>query len=290
MLGRLVQRVSERPQQDRWSAATPSPWHDEAAAREPSVVARGMRHWLVPAVGPALVLLAWSAVSRSESVISRFLASPWEVAQALWSLAVTGELLDHTVASIFRVLVGLGVAVAVGVPTGLLMGWWPTAERALAPLLEFLRPIPIAAWVPLSVLVFGIGELPARVLIFLGAVHPIIVNTVLGVRSVERLHIRAAQMLGARQRDIVWRVLIPSALPSVITGIRLGLGIAWWVVIVAELLAVRSGLGYVMVSAQALLRSDIIIAGILVIGLVGYALNRLALWIESRVTPWRRYA
>lgn len=279
MLQRSAHSSSEARQE--WTGTRPARWQgrqaEKAASGRPGGVRTLMRQWVVPVIGPALVIAVWTAASNSGTVLSRFLASPWEVVQALWRLTVSGELLDHTLASIARVLVGLGTAVAMGVPTGLLMGWWPVAERALAPILEFLRPIPIAAWVPLSVLVFGIGELPARVLIFLGAVHPIIVNTVLGVRSVERLQVRAAQMLGARQSDIVRRVLVPSALPSVITGIRLALGIAWWVVIVAELLAVRSGLGYLMVSAQALLRSDIIIAGIIVIGLVGFILNRLAL-------------
>ncbi len=240
-------------------------------------------------VAPAVVLAVWTAATRSGGVLTRFLAPPWEVVATLWALLSSGELAAHTLASLGRVLVGLGAAALVGVPLGLVIAWWPLANRMLSPLLEFLRPIPIAAWVPLSILVFGIGELPARVLIFLGAIHPIIVNTSLGVRSVDRLHVRAARMLGAGQRDVVLRVLIPSAVPSVVTGIRLGLGIAWWVVIVAELLAVRSGLGYMMVQAQALIRSDIIIAGIFVIGAVGFALNRLALAVESAITPWRRH-
>lgn len=240
-------------------------------------------------VAPAAVLAVWTAATRSGGVLTRFLAPPWEVVATLWTLLSSGELAAHTFASLGRVLVGLGAAALVGVPLGLVIAWWPLANRMLSPLLEFLRPIPIAAWVPLSILVFGIGELPARVLIFLGAIHPIIVNTSLGVRSVDRLHVRAARMLGAGERDVVLRVLIPSAVPSVVTGIRLGLGIAWWVVIVAELLAVRSGLGYMMVQAQALIRSDIIIAGIFVIGAVGFALNRLALAVESAITPWRRH-
>ncbi len=236
---------------------------------------------------PLIVVVAWGLASRHGTVISRFLASPWQAASTLAELVASGELVAHAAASLSRVALGLAAATAFAVPVGIAIAWWRPAELALSPLLEFLRPIPIAAWVPLSVLIFGIGEVPARVLIFLGAIHPIILNTALGVRSVDTLYVRAARMLGARQRDVVRRVLIPSALPSVLTGIRLGLGIAWWVVIVAELLAVRSGLGYMMVMAMALLRSDIMIAGIITIGVIGLLLNRLALWLEAVATPWR---
>lgn len=242
----------------------------------------------LPLVVPLVLVAVWSLATREGTLISRFLASPWQSATTFAGLVASGELIAHAAASLSRVAVGLVVAIAIAVPVGIIIAWWRPAELALSPLLEFLRPIPIAAWVPLSVMIFGIGELPARVLIFLGAIHPIILNTVLGVRSVDVLHIRAAMMLGARQRDVIWRVVIPAALPSVLTGMRIGLGIAWWVVIVAELLAVRSGLGYMMVMAMALLRSDIMIAGIVAIGLIGLLLNRLAWWLEAAATPWRR--
>lgn len=237
---------------------------------------------------PLILLAAWILASRQGTVISRFLASPWETLATLTELVASGELITHAGASLLRVVSGLLLAIAFAVPVGIGIASWQPAELALSPVLEFLRPIPIAAWVPLSVLIFGIGELPARVLIFLGAIHPVILNTVLGVRAVDVLHVRAARMLGATERDVIWRVVIPTALPSVLTGIRLGLGIAWWVVIVAELLAVRSGLGYMMVMAMALLRSDIMITGILTIGVIGLVLNRLALWLEALATPWRR--
>lgn len=246
------------------------------------------RDWVMRILLPAVLMSVWWIASEQGGVIGRFLATPLETANTLVRLIASGELPTHIAASLLRVVIGLSSAVAVGVPLGIMIGSYRWAELVLSPLLEFLRPIPIAAWVPLSVMVFGIGELPARVLIFLGAIHPVILNTVLGVRAVEILHLRAARMLGASSRDIVLRVLIPAALPSVITGIRLGLGIAWWVVIVAELLAVRSGLGYVMVQAMALLRSDIMIAGIFTVGVIGLVLNRLALWFEATVTPWRR--
>lgn len=247
------------------------------------------RRLLLPVAVPFLLLIVWSLAAQRMGVLSRFLAPPWDVAATLWRLLLDGSLVTNTAASLGRVLIGLGAAALIGIPTGILVGWWPTARQALSPLLEFLRPVPIAAWVPLSVLVFGIGETPARVLILLGAIHPIILNTALGVSSVEKLHLRAAQMMGASHRAIVLKVVLPSALPSVVAGIRLGLGVAWWVVIVAELLAVRSGLGYMMVQAQALIRSDIIMAGIIAIGVVGLALNRLALWAEQMITPWRRF-
>jgi len=254
--------------------------------------AAGRISWASDAVSGALVPLgivgAWAVASAQKGVFGLFLATPGEVATEFVRLLWSGELVSHVLASLSRVAVGLVTAILVGVPLGIGMGAWRSVDVAIAPLLNFLRPIPIAAWVPLVVLVFGIGELPARVLVFMGAIHPMVVNTILGVRGVRLLHVRAARMLGANNWQVVRRVLIPSALPSVLAGIRLGLGIAWWVVIVAELLAVRSGLGYMMVQAMALLRSDTMMVGIFVIGVVGLGLNRFAILTEELLMPWRK--
>jgi len=248
----------------------------------------GARDAVLGALVPLGVVGAWAFASTQGGVLGVFLATPGEVVAEFVRLLWSGELFSHVLASLSRVAVGLVTAILVGVPLGIGMGAWRSVDVAIAPLLDFLRPIPIAAWVPLTVLVFGIGELPARVLIFMGAIHPIVVNTILGVKGVKLLHVRAARMLGADNWQVIRRVVIPSALPSVLAGIRLGLGIAWWVVIVAELLAVRSGLGYMMVQAMALLRSDTMIVGIFVIGAVGLGLNRFAILTENLLMPWRK--
>ncbi len=246
---------------------------------------------LALALLPAAIILAiWViALHSGNRIVGRFLASPEKTAATFWGLLKTGALLQHAGASVVRVFVGVGLATLVAVPLGILMGWSRTLDRVLSPTVEFLRPIPVAAWVPLSILLFGIGEKPARALIFLGAFFPIILNTVHGVKYVEKIHLRGAQMLGAKTWQVLARVVFPSALPSIITGIRLALGVGWWVVILAELLAVRSGIGYLMVEGQQLLKSDVIITGMFTIGLIGVALNSLAAWAERALLPWREH-
>lgn len=255
------------------------------AASQPVGILRRVFYGFVPAVA---ILLCWhAALEWGPSYIKSFLPPPIEVVKEFARLLANGELIEHTATSIIRVFIGLALAIAVGVPVGLVLGVSKTGEQILGPTFEFLRPIPIAAWVPLSIMLFGIGEAPARALIFLGALYPIILNTRDGVRSVEAIHIRAAQMLGANRLQTIMRVIIPSALPNIITGIRLALGIGWWVVILAELLAVRSGIGYMMVEAQQGWNTETIIVGMVVIGAIGVVLNRMAAAVERQLLRWR---
>jgi NitT/TauT family transport system permease protein len=199
------------------------------------------------------------------------------------------HLLGHCVASLRRVLGGVAAALAAGIPLGLLMGRSWRLRLLVNPFVELLRPIPPLAWVPLAILWLGIGDGSAVFIIFLGAFFPILLNTVAGVRSIERGVIEAALILGATKRDLFLKVLAPGALAATITGVRIAVGVGWMTVVAAEFTGVKSGygLGYMIMTARDIQRADQIVAGMLVIGLIGFAMDALIRAAERRLLHWR---
>jgi NitT/TauT family transport system permease protein len=200
----------------------------------------------------------------------------------------SGTWLANLLFSAERVGKGFLVAIVVAVPVGLAIGWNRIASGALDPTVQLLRPIPITAWLPFSIAIFGIRDMGAVFLIALGAFYPIVVNTAQGARDIERNLVRAAMMMGAGRWTILRRVVLPASLPSIFTGLRIGLGIAWTAVIVAEMVAVKSGLGYVLWDAYYVGRMDVVIADMATIGLLGLISDRVILWLERWVLAWRR--
>jgi NitT/TauT family transport system permease protein len=204
---------------------------------------------------------------------------PAEVAVQLWDLAFGGvwedafsaTLLTHILASPGRVYGGFALAALVALPLGMLIGRIRVVRELLDPFLQILRPVPVTAWLPLSMIVFGLGPRWAFFLVFLGACFPILLNTILGVRNVEPRLFEAAQMLGVSRQALFWKVVLPASLPSIFTGLRLGLGFAWVVILVGEMTGVQTGLGAIIMEARQLSRTDIVIAGMIVIGLLGFA-------------------
>jgi NitT/TauT family transport system permease protein len=186
-----------------------------------------------------------------------------------------------------RVLQGFALAALVGIPLGILIGWNRLVQRVVDPSIQMLRPIPITAWLPFSIAVFGIYDASALFLIGLGAFYPIVVNTTHGVRDTSRLLIRAARMLGASESTILFKVVFPSALPAIFTGLRLGVGIAWTAVIVAEIVAVKSGLGYVLWDAYYVSRMDICVAAMISVGALGFVSDRVIHAVSRRLLRWR---
>ena len=186
-----------------------------------------------------------------------------------------------------RVVQGFLLAVLLGVPLGLAIGWSRTTALMLDPMVQGMRPIPITAWLPFSIALFGITDFGSIFLIFLGGFYPIVVNTTQGARDVDRNLVRAATMMGASPLQLLRRVVLPSAMPSLFTGLRLGLGISWTAVIVSEMVAVKSGLGYVLWDAYYVGRMDIVIADMVSIGIMGYISDRLIVMLERRVLVWR---
>jgi NitT/TauT family transport system permease protein len=238
------------------------------------------------AVLVALVAAWWIVVVQTDSVIFPL---PMQVVTGTLELAADGTLWEHIGASLFRVGTGFALAVAVAVPMGLWMGRVDGAYRTLNPIFQILRPISPIAWIPLAILWFGVGNVSPIFLIFIAAVFPMIVQTAAGVHTIERRYLRAAENFGVSRAVLFRRVIIPAVLPEIIIGMRIGLGVAWLVVVAAEMIALRSGLGYlIMDSRNAGNRYDLVIAGMIIIGLIGLALDGLMRLLEGlKSVRWR---
>jgi NitT/TauT family transport system permease protein len=200
----------------------------------------------------------------------------------------SGELPIDLWSSLQRVLTGFAIAILLAVPLGVLMGASQLAYDFVNPSIQILRPIPPIAWIPLAMLWFGLGDPPAYFLIFLGAFFPILINTISGVRNVDSIYIRAAQNLGAKRLALFWRIILPAATPQILTGIRVGLGIAFICVIIAEMIAVQSGLGFRILEAREYSYTDKVIAGMFTIGLLGLALDSIITRINGYLLRWHR--
>ena len=233
-----------------------------------------------------LIALWWVLVDLTQSVI---FPTPWQVLQAMIELARNGTLLEHIGASLFRVGAGFGLAVAFAIPLGLWMGWVQGAYTTLNPIFQILRPISPIAWIPIAILWFGVGNESPIFLIFISSVFPMIVQTVSGVHTIERRYLRAAENFGVSRATLFLQVVIPAVLPQVIIGMRIGLGVAWLVVVAAEMIALHSGLGYLIIdSRNAGNRYDLVIAGMIIIGLIGLSLDGLMRLLEGhRLVRWR---
>jgi NitT/TauT family transport system permease protein len=241
---------------------------------------------------PALILIAalialwWLAVAVNHSVI---FPTPWAVVTGTLELLEDGSLWRHIGASLLRVGVGFGLAACVAVPLGLWMGWVQGAYRTLNPIFQILRPISPIAWIPIAILWFGVGDASPIYLIFISSVFPMIVQTVVGVHTIEKRYLRAAENFGVSRRTLFAHVVIPAVLPQVLVGMRIGLGVAWLVVVAAEMIALRSGLGYlIMDSRNAGNRYDLVVAGMIIIGLIGLSLDGIMRMLEGiRWVRWR---
>ncbi|MEI7975636.1 MAG: ABC transporter permease [Betaproteobacteria bacterium] len=198
-----------------------------------------------------------------------------------------GSWLANVEYSSMRVAQGFALAALIGVPLGLLIGWSKFISQMLDPMIQSLRPIPITAWLPFSIAVFGIRDIGSIFLIFLGGFYAIVVNTTQGARDVDRNLVRAALMMGASRTQLLLRVVLPAAMPSIFTGLRIGLGISWTAVIVSEMVAVKSGLGYVLWDAYYVGRMDIVLADMVSIGAMGYISDRIIVFIERKMLVWR---
>jgi len=240
------------------------------------------------AVAVLLIVVWWMAVVESETVI---FPTPLQVVTATVDLVRDGTLWDHIGASLFRVGAGFLLAVVVGIPLGLLMGWVHVAFATLNPLVQILRPISPIAWIPLAILWFGVGDLSPIFLIFLSSVFPTVVQTAAGAQQIDREYLRAAENFGVDGAKLFIRVVIPAILPQIIVGLRVSLGVAWLVVVAAEMIALRSGLGYLIIdSRNAGNRYDLVVAGMVIIGLTGLLLDAMMRRLERLKTVRWRYA
>ena len=229
-------------------------------------------------VWPLLAFAAFVAVWHFAVIWSgtKVFPAPGSVARGFVDLQHKGLLLTYTLDSLRRVAIGFGLAVLVGVPLGLTLGWYPVLAQVVNPALELLRPISPIAWIPVAILLFGIGDAPAIFLIFLGAFFPIVVACANGVARVPDTFRNAARNFGLSSFDLLRRVILPASLPQILVGLRIAFGIAWLVVVAAEMIAVNSGLGYLVIdSRNAGKRYDLVVAAMLLIGGIGLALDML---------------
>lgn len=233
-----------------------------------------------------IVAVWWIVVVQTESVI---FPTPGQVVTGTLELVDDGTLWEHIAASLGRVGAGFFVAVLLAVPLGLWMGRVEGAFRTLNPVFQILRPISPIAWIPIAILWFGVGNLSPIFLIFLSSVFPMIVQTAAGVHTIEKRYLRAAENFGVSRRKLFRQVIIPAVLPEIIIGMRIGLGVAWLVVVAAEMIALRSGLGYlIMDSRNAGNRYDLVVAGMIIIGLIGLGLDGLMRLLEGlKQVRWR---
>lgn len=268
-------------------------------------LAKPGRPWRLPGLAglqvlalPLSILVLWELCGRLGWMPQGVLPPPSTVGVGWWDWAFghdafglnsySGTWLSNVLFSAQRVAEGYALAIAAGVPLGILIGWSPLAARLLDPTIQALRPVPITAWLPFCIAIFGIRAFGAIFLIALGAFYPIVINSAQGARDVGRNLVRAAAMMGASPPQLLFRVVLPAALPAVFTGLRVGLGIAWTAVIVAEMVAVKSGLGYVLWDAYYIGRMDIVLADMVSIGLVGFLSDRIIVLVEHRLLRWHR--
>ena len=255
-----------------------------------------VKQLVLGAVVPVAVLVFWQ-VAGSQPNMAGIVPTPLAVLEGFnqWVFGkpgmglnpYMGTWLANVQYSAMRVAQGFALATLLGVPLGLMIGWSKLASQMFDPFIQGLRPIPITAWLPFSIALFGIRDMGSIFLIFLGGFYAIVVNTTQGARDVERNLMRAAMMMGATRMQLLRRVVFPSAMPSIFTGLRIGLGISWTAVIVSEMVAVKSGLGYVLWDAYYVGRMDIVLADMVSIGVMGYLSDRLIVFAEQRVLRWR---
>lgn len=273
-----------------------------AAARLPAERGRQVSGAILavfqPLILPVILVLLWEFSAHLGLLPRGMIPAPSAVFQGWYTWAFAdpgmgfdsyrGTWLSNVLFSSERVLKGYLLAIAIGAPLGVLIGWNRAFARLVDPTVQSLRPIPITAWVPFTIALFGIRDFGAVFLIALGAFYPIVVNSTFGARDINKNLVRAASMMGASRRYLLFRVIFPNALPAIFTGMRIGLGIAWAAVIIAEMIAVKSGLGYVLWDAYYLGRMDVVIADMVTIGLLGFLSDRIVVMISNRVCGWKR--
>jgi NitT/TauT family transport system permease protein len=236
----------------------------------------------LPGLGFAALLTIWQVVSWIGLFPAGLLPSPGAVAAAIWELWLRGVLLGHILDSLFRFLAGYALAVACGVPSGLLAGWSRRLEAVVEPLLQTVRPISPVAWMPLAILWFGIGNRPTIFIIFLAAFFPVTLSAMAAVKSVDPMLLRVAHNFGATPGQILTKVVVPATFPYLANGLHLALGAAWIFLVAGEMVGVRSGLGFLIIDGRNQVRYDLVMAAMVVIGALGLAIDRLMRAIERR--------
>jgi ABC-type nitrate/sulfonate/bicarbonate transport system permease component len=259
------------------------------ARREPAALVLERRFGGISSI--CGLFLLWELIARVilpaiNEHTAVLLPPPSLVLVTTYKAILSGDLFRHVAASTERVLVAWGLVCMLAIPLGIAMGWWQRVNRYAGPIVELLRPIPPLAWIPISILWFGIGISQNIFIIMIGTFFPVLLNTIHGVRGIDPILIRAARNFGAPPFKMLSRVVIFGALPSIFTGMRIGLGVAWMVLVAAELVAAVSGLGFLIMDARNFLQTDVIFMGMIIIGAMGITMELVLRTIEARILHW----
>lgn len=236
---------------------------------------------------PLILVALWWLGSAHGWISSQVFPTPSQVVGVFVQMSRTGELLGHISASLYRVMLGFSLGASVGLLLGLAMGYWTVARELLYPTFRLIAVVPILGWLPFLMLLLGIDEALKVILIAKAALIPVTLNTYQGVKSVPASYREVASLYGFSAWQVVWRILLPSALPSIWSGIRFGLSHCWMALVLVELLSSTQGLGYLMFSGQQLMQMDLVVAAVTTVGLIGLALDRLLEAVEQRLMRWR---
>lgn len=281
-MGAALNRAGEPPAADDEAPPTGAAKGPGAPPGPHPVLRWGSRYFLL-----ALLFVVWEGISRSSPDMALQLPAPTEVIKGGIELFRQGTLQRDILASLKRVAVALVFASLIGFPLGAALGASRKFAWAFEPVVNFFRPIPPLAWIPLSIVWFGISDAQNQFIIFLAAFFPIVLSTMEGVRDVDQQLVRAARTLGAGRTAIALTVVLPGALPSMFVGFRVGVGIAWMALVAGELVAATSGLGFLIAQGRMLFRSEYIVVGMVMIGFIGLLLDALVRLLQHLVMPWR---
>ncbi len=244
-----------------------------------------MRKIIISLILPVSVIVVWAILTTFTGLIpSYFLPSPSEVFESFESLLMNGQLFSDTTLTLMRVVLGLAVSALIGIPLGILMGWSKTFKDLSSLLMGILRPIPPIAWIPFAILWFGVGLQSAIFIIFVGSVFPILINTMDGVKRVDKVLLESAYTLGASPSQALRKVVIPASLPSIITGLKVGVGVGLMCTVAAEMIGSNSGLGYLIFTSTSMLDTGSAIVGMLIIGIIGLSADYLFSRVEKEVS------
>jgi len=238
-------------------------------------------------ISPVVLLLLWELAARSGYIPARVLAAPSTVFETMWHMIVSGELGSNLLVSLLRVLAGLAIGVSVGVTLALISGLSRVGETIVDSPVQMLRTLPVLALLPLFIVWFGIGETPKIALIALATVFPIYLNFFSAIRGVDPRLIEAARSFGLSQRQLIWDVVLPGAMPGFLLGLRFALAVSWLVLVVAEQINANAGLGYLISDARDFFRTDVIVVCLLVYAFLGLGTDTLVRWLEKRLLVWR---
>jgi NitT/TauT family transport system permease protein len=243
---------------------------------------------LISVLTPLLLLAVWEFAAQTHAIDTRFFSSPSRIFAQFWQMLADGELLYHTAATVTRVLIGFIIGATVGIALGLAIGLVPTVSAALQPLVDATFPIPKVALLPLVVIIFGIGEASKYAIIALSVVYLLIINTAAGVRQIERIYLDVGRNYHARRLMMFTDVALPGALPSVLTGMKVAMGVSLIVIVAAESLAAKRGIGFLIWTSWQVFEVEKMYVGLFVTAILGFASSILLDWVERRLIPWKR--